>query len=105
MTVITHPLPSPRRTTRISTVGLVAGLLLMPIGVLVRYVIDDDARPVESAVTHEASRDSHFGSDVSPANLHVLAPPLRLVVNEASSEACAIFADACASAQTWVPVR
>ena len=53
----------------------------------------------------ESSLDSDLGSGVSPGSSPVLVPPLRLVVNEASSIACASFADACASAQTWVPVR
>ncbi|MEO8695708.1 MAG: hypothetical protein ABI658_19475 [Acidimicrobiales bacterium] len=70
---------------------------------LARHVVDDDVRPAENAVAHEASLDSDLGSSVSPGNSPVLAPTLRLVVNEASSIACASFADACVSAQTWVP--
>lgn len=106
MTAITQPLrPPPHRTRRNLTVGLVAGSLLLPIALLVRHAVDDDARPVESAVVRESSLDSDLGSGVSPGSSPVLVPPLRLVVNEASSIACASFADACVSAQTWIPVR
>ena len=93
----------PRRSL---AVCLVAGSLLLPLGLLVRHVVNNDPRPTGDVVVHEAPLDSDFASGFSPADSRALTSPMRLTINETSLAACGMgHADACPFAHMWAPMR
>jgi hypothetical protein len=90
---------TPRRTRRYVIAALATAALLVPTMLVASRVNDNDARTYVAPKTNPVV-------DPSPAvNPTLATASMRLIVNEAATEACASsYAEACQFAQTWAPV-
>src|SRR5687767_346590 len=112
-----HPRSAPHRFRRDVIAALAGATLFAASALAMNRIIDDDSRPVgvqgATATVNPGAATPLQGIEVGVIGLGpdaatpavVDSPPIRLVVNQASSEACGMgHADACPFAHTWVPV-
>ena len=95
---------TPHRTRRYVIAALATAALLAPTALVVSRINDNDAQ-LDAAPKTNAVLDSSPAVNQLSVNATPATSPGRLVINEASWEACAMgHADVCPFAHTWAPV-